>query len=123
MADRTKRKADKLDTRLGVLRSELETLESDMKKVAGDVEGIADNRVQLALRKAEDVAHNAYRLAEDTAAHVVHDVDEWAVGNLNTARKSIRAQPFSALALSLGVGALIGAIVGVLGRRPPSASV
>lgn len=117
MADRTRKNAAKLDSRLGALRSELETLEGDMKKVAGDVEGIADNRIHLALRKAEDVAHGAYRLAEESAAHVVHDVDDWANGNLDSARKSIRAQPLVALAWSIGAGALLGAIVGAASRR------
>jgi len=108
MADRKLKNAGKIDARLGTLRAELETLEGDMKKVTGDVEGIADNSVHLALRKAEDVAHSAYRLAEDAAAHVVHDVDDWASGKADMARKSIRAQPFSALALSAGIGALVG---------------
>ena len=100
----------KLDSRLGALRSELEALQGDMKKVAGDVEGIADNRVHLALRKAEDVACKAYHLAEDAASHVVKDVDQWATGNLDTARKSITTKPLSAVALSLGVGALLGVL-------------
>jgi ElaB/YqjD/DUF883 family membrane-anchored ribosome-binding protein len=108
MAERIKKRTDKLDTRLGALRSELETLESDMKTVVGDVEGIADNQVHLALRKAEDVAHHAYRLAEESVTHVAHDVDEWANGKADSARKSIRAQPFAALAISAGIGALIG---------------
>jgi len=108
MADRTPKKTAEIDKRLGTLRAELETLSGDVKKVVGDVEGVADNRVHLALRKAEDVAHSAYRLAEDTAAHVVHDVDDWASGKADVARKSIRAQPFSALAMSAGIGALIG---------------
>ena len=102
--------AKKVNQRLGALRSELETLETDMKGLAGDVEGIADNRVHLAIRKAEDVAHRAYRLAEESTVHAAEDVEAWANGNLDQARNSIRTQPFSALALSLGVGALIGAI-------------
>ena len=117
MADRTRRNTGKLDSRLGALRSELETLEGDLKKVSVDVEGIADNRVHLALRKAEDVAHGAYRLAEESAAHVVQDVDDWASGNLSSARKSIREQPLAALAWSIGAGALLGAIVGAASRR------
>ena len=108
MADRNLKKTTKLDTRLGTLRAELETLSGDVNKVVGDVEGITDNRVHLALRKAEDVAHSAYRLAEESAAQVVHEVDDWASDKADIARKSIRAQPFSALALSAGVGALIG---------------
>jgi len=117
MADRTGKNSNKLDSRLGALRSELETLEGDLKKVAGDVEGVADSRVHLALRKAEDVAHGAYRLAEESAAQAVHDVDDWANGNLASARKSIREQPLAALAWSIGAGALLGAIVGAASRR------
>lgn len=112
----------KVDVRLGALRSELETLEADMKGLANDVEAVADNRVHVAIRKAEDVAHRAYRLAEESATQATDDVEAWAGSNLNSARKSIRAQPLSALALSLGAGALIGAIFGVVRRGPPDAS-
>jgi len=114
-----KKKAERLDSRLGALRSELETLESDMKGFANDVEGIADKRVHLALRKAEDLAHRAYRYAEESSAHVAHDVENWADGNINDARNSIRAQPFSAIAIFMGAGALIGAVLGVCGRCSP----
>lgn len=111
MAEHTGKKIRGMDKRLGALRSDLESLEQDMKTVAGDAEGIADSRVHLALRKAEDVAHNAYRLAEETATDVVHDVDKWACGNLASARKTVRDRPLSALALTMGAGALIGAIL------------
>jgi ElaB/YqjD/DUF883 family membrane-anchored ribosome-binding protein len=92
------------------LHSELEALQVDMKKITGDVEGVADNRIHLALRKAEDVACKAYHLAEDAASHVVRDVDQWATGNLDTAHRSITTRPLSAVALSLGVGALLGVL-------------
>ena len=111
MADHSRKNADEKNRRLSALRSELETLNEDVKKVVRDAESDTDGRVHLALRKAEEVAHRAYRLAEESAAHVVHDVDDWAVDKADLARKSIRAQPFSALALSIGVGALIGIMV------------
>lgn len=121
MAVRIKKNGAKnIDVRLGALRSELETLEADVKRVAGDVEGIADNRIHLAIHKAEDIAHRAYHLAEESTAQVANDVEAWASGNLDTARKSIRAQPFSAIALFMGVGALVGAVLGVARRRPPT---
>lgn len=110
MNDLTGNDANRLNERLGVLRLELETLESDMKNAAGDLGAIADNRVHLALRKAEDVAHSAYHLAEDAAGHIARGVDKWASGNLEAARKPIRARPLSALALSLGIGTLIGVL-------------
>lgn len=121
MTARTKKNGTKnMEARLGALRSELETLEADVKGVVGDVEGIADNRIHLAIHKAEDIAHRAYHLAEETTAQAVDDVEAWATGNLDSARKSIRTQPLSALAWSMGVGALIGAVIGVASRRPPS---
>ncbi|MDR3527923.1 MAG: hypothetical protein P4L57_11645 [Rhizomicrobium sp.] len=113
------KKNKRLDSRLGTLRSELESLESDMKGFAGDVEDAADNRVHQALRKAEAIAHRAYRYAEESSAHVAQDVENWADGNLDDARKTIRAQPISALAISMGAGALVGAVLGMLGRCPP----
>jgi len=112
-------KNKRLDSRLGALRSELETLEADMKGFAADVENTADNRVHLALRKAENLAHRAYRYAEESSAHVAHDVESWADGNLDDARKTIRAQPISALAISVGAGALVGAVLGLFGRSAP----
>ncbi len=119
MAHDEKKKRSRLDSRLGALRSELESLEADMKDFAGDVENIADNRVHLALRKAENIAHRAYRYAEESSANVAHDVENWADGNLKDARKTIRAQPISALAISIGAGALVGAVLGLFGRCGP----
>lgn len=110
---------NKIDARLGALRSELETLEVDMKAAAGDVASIADNRIHQAIHRAEDIAHRAYHLAEESTTRAVDDVEEWASDNLNSARKSIRAQPLSMLAWSMGAGALIGAIFGLTSRRPP----
>ncbi len=111
MSDLTgKNDTEAMDTRLGSLRSELETLEADMKVIVGDVEGIVDSRVRLAIRRAEDIAHGAYALAEESVAHAAGDVRKWADGNLGSARRSVRTRPLSALALSLGAGALIGAI-------------
>jgi ElaB/YqjD/DUF883 family membrane-anchored ribosome-binding protein len=103
---------DTTNTRLGVLRAQLETLEDDVKSVAGDVGGIADLGVHEVLRKAEVVAHNAYQFAEDTIKEAGRDVDEWAQSGVATARKSIRNRPLLALVLSAGAGALIGALVG-----------
>lgn len=123
MAARIKKNGTKkVDARLGALRSELETLEADMKGLAGDVESVADGRVHLAIHKAEDFAQRAYRIAEESVADVADDVESWANGNLDVARKSIRTQPLSALAISIGAGALIGAIFGAVIRRPPRAS-
>lgn len=109
------------DVHLSALRSEIETLGADMKTLVGDVEGIADNRVHAALHKAEDIAHRAYRYAEEAATQASDEAEAWTDGNLKSARSSIRSQPLAALALSVGAGALMGTILGFISRKPKSA--
>jgi ElaB/YqjD/DUF883 family membrane-anchored ribosome-binding protein len=99
-----------IDKRLGALRSELDVLQGDIKGLAGDVTDIADGRVHLAVRNAENVAERAYRLAEEAVEQAAGDVETWTNDNLDSARESVRAQPLAAIALSMGAGALLGAI-------------
>lgn len=110
MTDLSKSNTGAADPRLGLLRSELETLEADLKIIVGDVEGIVDGRVHLAIRKAQDIAHSAYAFAEESVGNTADDVKKWAGGNLSSARNSVRTRPLLALGLSLGAGALLGAI-------------
>ena len=111
MVDRKKKNGSKhIDSRLGALRSDLDALQSDMKGLAGDVETAADGRVRLAIRNAENVAERAYRLAEEAAGSMADDVEAWTNDNLDSVRESIKAQPLSAILLSMGAGALVGAI-------------
>ncbi|MGA7711695.1 MAG: hypothetical protein WCA81_07325 [Rhizomicrobium sp.] len=110
MAERQKKNGSKnIDKRLGALRSEIDALQGDIKGLASDAGNGADGRVHLAMRNAEIVAERAYRLAEEAATSVADDVETWTNGNLESVRGSIREQPLSALLLSIGAGALIGA--------------
>ena len=111
MAGRPKKNDTKnIDKRLGALRSELDALQGDMKGLAGDVADVADGRVHVAMRNAENVAERAYRLAEEAVEQAADDVETWTNGNLDSAREAIRAQPLAAIGLSMGAGALLGAI-------------
>jgi ElaB/YqjD/DUF883 family membrane-anchored ribosome-binding protein len=92
------------------LRSDLDAIQDDMKSVVGNVENVANDGAQAAMHDAKNVAEHAYRLAEEAAAHLVDDVETCTDDNLDSVRGSVRAQPLSALALSMGVGALLGAI-------------
>ena len=110
MAERQKNFGSKnIDKRLGALRSEIDALSGDVEGLASDAGNAADGRVHLAMRNAEIVAERAYRLAEEAATSVADDVETWTNGNLESVRGSIREQPLSALLLSIGAGALIGA--------------
>lgn len=101
-------KSDDIDARIAALRSELNALQSDMKGLAGDVGAAADERLTSAIRDVESVASQAIQLAQDAAADTIEDVGHWGGSALNTARGTIRKQPFYALALAMGVGAAIG---------------
>jgi ElaB/YqjD/DUF883 family membrane-anchored ribosome-binding protein len=112
MAERRNKNTPKdIGVRLGALRSEFDTLQKDVKGLAGDVGGVANDSARLAIRAAENVAERAFRLAEEAAAHLAKDVETWTGDNLDSVRGTIRAQPLSAIALSLGAGAIIGAIL------------
>ena len=111
MTDHKKRNDTKnIDKRLGALRSDLNELQGDMKGLAGDATDIAEGRVQLAVHNAENVAERAYHLAEEAVEQAAGDVETWTNDNLDSVRKSVRAQPLAAIALSIGAGALFGAI-------------
>lgn len=111
MSERRKKNGtNTMDKRLGALRSEIDELQANMKGLADNAGDVVDDRVHLAIRNAENVAERAYHLAEEAAAHVADDVETWASGNLDSARQSVRANPFSAIALSMGAGALLGAL-------------
>lgn len=111
MPARKKKNATKnIDTRLGALRSDLDALQSDIKGLADDAGDVTKDRARLAVRAAECVAERAMHLAEETASQMAGEVENWASDNLDSARESIRAQPLSALVLSMGAGALFGAI-------------
>jgi ElaB/YqjD/DUF883 family membrane-anchored ribosome-binding protein len=105
-ARRTKNGSKVADAKLGALRSDFAAIQSDLKKVAIDGEGLAQEQARAALRAAE----RALRLAEETAMDWADEVETWTNDNLDSARKSVRAQPLSAMLLSLGAGALLGAI-------------
>jgi ElaB/YqjD/DUF883 family membrane-anchored ribosome-binding protein len=110
VARKAKNGSKAVDAKLGALRSDLEAIQSDIRKAARDGEGAVNAQAQAALHAAESVAERALRLAEETAMDWAGDVESWTNDNLDSARESVRAQPLSAMLLSLGAGALLGAI-------------
>jgi ElaB/YqjD/DUF883 family membrane-anchored ribosome-binding protein len=112
IALRRKKGAPKnLDTRLETLRSEIDALQNNIKDLASDAGDVAGDRAKMAVRAAEAIAERAYRLAQDSVGQKVDDVEAWANDNLDNARDQIREQPISAFLISLGIGAILGAIL------------
>jgi len=104
MAAKRKRKSPAveydLQGKLDALKTDLEALQKDIKGLAGDVTGVASERASLALGEAMT------RVQE-----ITNSVEEWSEDNLQNFRDQVRDQPLASVALSVGVGALIGAIL------------
>ena len=103
--------AKHIDTRLRALRSDLDSLQENATSFVGDVENVANDGARAAIEAARNLAERAYRLADEAAASVTEDVEEWASDNLDAARETVREQPLAALAVAMGVGALFGAVL------------
>ncbi len=98
MARRGKRTSGdgQIEARLSALRQDLEALQEDMRGLGEGVGEAAQERLTEALRATEALAAQA---------------QDWGNENLDTVRDSIRDQPVAACLVSMGIGALIGAIL------------
>ena len=105
-----KQRSHNANKRVDAIRSDVEALQSDVKGLADSTLELGSESARMAVRTAEAIALRAIKLAEEAATGVAGDVEDWANGNLENARDQIRSQPISALLVSLGIGAVLGAI-------------
>jgi ElaB/YqjD/DUF883 family membrane-anchored ribosome-binding protein len=87
---RKKRGLRKVEEQLDVLHSELTSLQKDARVIAGNIGKTAGD--------AFDAAEAAY-----------NGVEKWTSDNVKTMRGSVRNQPLTAVLVSLGAGAVLGA--------------
>jgi ElaB/YqjD/DUF883 family membrane-anchored ribosome-binding protein len=85
-----------IEARLSALRQDLQALQEDMRGLGEGVGEAAQERLTEALRATEALAVQA---------------QDWGNENLDTVRDSIRDQPVAACLVSMGIGALLGAIL------------
>ena len=101
---RRKRKnsnGSEVQARLSALRSDFGTLQKDIRGLMTDVVGRKE------IQGAMDVVGGALQ----TAQQQVGKFEEWGTENLGGVRKVVRDQPLAACVLSLGAGAIIGALL------------
>jgi len=82
------------------LQEDLAALQADMSKVIAGLSGAAAASVGNAVHAAERVAEDA-----------VDQVEAYGQDGVDTVRSTIRSQPLIACAISVGAGALIGALL------------
>jgi len=99
-----------VESQLGALRADLRSLQTDVQTGVIDVGDVAGDHASGVIQTARDIAERALHLAEDAAAGLVDDVENWSQENFDSVRSSVRTQPLGAIAVSLGIGALFGAI-------------
>ena len=88
---RRRNDVQKLTAQLEELQSELGNLRKDARKLASG------------MSEAAGAAVNAAGAAYD-------DVGKWTVDNIGSMRSSVRDQPLMALVITLGAGAILGAL-------------
>lgn len=93
---RTESGPEQVENRLSALRQDLEALQQDMRGLGEGVGEAAQERLREALKATETLAAQ---------------MDEWTTENLDSLKETIREQPLAACAISLGIGALLGALI------------
>jgi ElaB/YqjD/DUF883 family membrane-anchored ribosome-binding protein len=97
MAQRRKRRnGNGAEASLESLQEDLAALQADMSKVIAGLGGAASVGVAQAMRAAEDMAEQVETIGQD---------------GVDTVRNTIRTQPLVACAISVGAGALLGALL------------
>ena len=89
-----------LQKRLDDLKADLEALQGHVRGLAGEVGGAAAERMNTVLADAMESVHE-----------MTDKVEDWGTDNIDSLRDSVRNQPLAAVVLSMGAGALLGAIL------------
>ena len=81
------------------MRADVEALQENMRGLLNDVSGAAGDQVQGVMTNAVKAAQGA-----------VGRIEELRHESVDGMRKTVRGRPFVACALSIGAGALLGAL-------------
>jgi ElaB/YqjD/DUF883 family membrane-anchored ribosome-binding protein len=88
---RRKRGVRKVEAQVEAIQSELSALRKDAGALAGNIGKAAGNAIEAA-----EAAYD--------------DMEKWTTANVSSMRGSVRNQPLTACLVSLGAGALLGAL-------------
>lgn len=85
---------------------------SSVKKIAQQLDALQSELTALrkGSRKLVDGVGKAAGDALNAAQATYNDVGKWTAANVSSARRSVRSQPVTACLVSLGAGAVLGAL-------------
>ena len=89
-----------VQSRLDALKADLEALQGHVRGLAGEVGGDAAERMNTVLADAMESVHD-----------ITDSIEDWGTDNIDSLRDQVRSQPLAAVVLSMGAGALLGAIL------------
>lgn len=98
------------------LERKLSALQDDLSRLQRDLRGIAAAGGEIAGEHVADVVESAGAGAKALADRAVGQLEDWTDGNLDPVRTQVRSQPLASVLLSVGAGALVGALL-IAARR------
>lgn len=97
------------------LEKRLNALQSDLARLQEDLRGLASASGEVASESVVEALENAQAGAKVAAGRAIKQLGSLANGNLDPVRDQVRSQPLASVLLSVGAGALVGALL--LGTR------
>ncbi|WP_438479997.1 DUF883 family protein [Oleiharenicola lentus] len=87
-----------------------EKLVGNLRDLLSEAEKLVGDASEGASAKAEDI-HSRIELAQEKLSEYYDIARDKVVSSAKTADKTIRSHPYESLAIALGVGVLIGALI------------
>ena len=88
---RKKRAFRKVEEQLDALQTELSSLQKDARVIAGNLGKAAEDAI-------------------DTAGAMYNGMEKWTTNSARSMRGTVQSQPLTAVLVSLGAGAILGAL-------------
>jgi ElaB/YqjD/DUF883 family membrane-anchored ribosome-binding protein len=93
------------------LERKLSALQDDLERLQRDLAGLASAGGEIAGERMSDALESASDSARAAAGRAVEQLETWTNGNLDPMRNRVRSQPLGSVLLSVGAGALVGALL------------
>jgi ElaB/YqjD/DUF883 family membrane-anchored ribosome-binding protein len=110
--------SNEIGARLDAVRADLEKLEEGAAALPQDAGDAASEGYKTAMRAAQKIAERSLALAEeastrmgDAARDAAESMQDWADLTTESFRGAVKEKPARSILVSLGAGALVGALI------------
>ena len=99
----------RLEKRISALRDDLRSLQRDLR-------GVTEAAGEHATSRFADLVDDASERTRSAASRAADQLGDWTEESLSPVRERVKSQPLRSVLLSIGAGALIGAILAAAPR-------